>query len=61
MNEDIDIDIRRLALQDELKAVIEKFNNETGKSVKNVHVVVSEGIAGDNGWDFSVFVELNQY
>lgn len=53
-----EIQIRKFQLQDEIKAAIEKFMDDTEQSVKDVHITKIEGIAGDNGFDFSVLAEL---
>jgi len=59
MSEIQDIEVRKMELQDEIKSVIEKFMDETGKGVKNIYINAFEGVAGDDGFDFSVLVELN--
>lgn len=47
-----------MELQDEIKSVIERFMNETGRGVKYIRLSTIEGIANDNSIDFSVLVEL---
>lgn len=53
-----EIHSRKYELENEIKAAIKKFMDDTEQGVKNIEILTVEGDAGDNGFDFSVLVEL---